>query len=77
MPWQNSPSNLSPDQRTRELACIFAAGVQRLRRRNMVAGQYETANDFSAGRREFSPDTVLSVTNPVNGRESQTPGARA
>lgn len=71
------PSELSAELRFRELAGIFAVGVQRLRRRNGTPSPSETAAETFAGRLEVSPDTVLSVTNPVNGPESPTLGAPA
>jgi hypothetical protein len=70
-------SDLSPDQRLRELARIFAAAVVRKRRRKPISQQLETAGNSLAAGLEVSPDTVLSVTNPVNGRESPTLGEPA
>ena len=70
-------SEFSTDQRLRELARIFAMGVLRLRRRSRLAPRPEIAGNTCTGRLELSPDTVLSVTNPVNGPESPKPGAPA
>lgn len=69
------PSDLSSHQRFRELARIFSAGVLRLRRRIPVARHREISGNSFAGRLELSPETVLSVTNPVNRPESPTLGA--
>jgi hypothetical protein len=68
----DDPSDLSPDQRFRELSRIFASGVLRLRRRVAVPQQRETVGNSFAGRLELLPDTVLSVSVPVNAPESPT-----
>jgi len=70
---------LSPEDRFRELASILALGLIRWRQRVALGA---TANpENSAGipptGLELSPDTVLSVVNPVNGPESPTLGAPA
>ena len=60
------PSELTPDQRRRELAGILAAGVLRLRKRRLLAGESaqttrKTSAESAAGRLEVSGETVLSV----------------
>ncbi len=68
---------ISPDcdlgDRLRELAQIFGKGVIRWRQRQR---RLETPNSINAGL-EVSLETVLSVTNPVNGPENQRLGAPA
>ena len=59
------PSELSPEQRCRELAGILAAGWLRLRNRRLLAGQpakisRETSAESAAERLEVSGETVLS-----------------
>lgn len=59
-------SELTPDQRRRELVAILAAGVLRLRQRRLRAGELaapppKTAPDSAAGRLEVGAETVLSV----------------
>jgi len=58
-------SELTPDQRRRELVAILAAGVLRLRQRRLRAGEPaappKTAPDSAAGRLEVGAETVLSV----------------
>jgi len=60
------PSELSPEQRCRELAGILATGVLRLRKRRLLAGQpaettRKTSVESAAERLEVSDETVLSV----------------
>lgn len=60
------PSELSPEQRCRELAGILATGVLRLRKRRLLAGQpaettRKTSVESAAERLEVSGETVLSV----------------
>ena len=59
------PTELSPEQRRRELAGILAQGVLRLRQRRRQTGEAAapptTAPNSSAGRLEVSGETVLSV----------------
>ena len=71
------PSEFSPEQRLRELARIFAAGLIRWRKQQHRLAQTGTSPDSVAPGLEVPPDTVLSVINPVNGPESPTLGARA
>ena len=59
-----------------ELAHLLATGLLRLHQQRPRAG-VQNPPDFAAGRLEVSPDAVLSVTNPVNGRESPKLGAPA
>ena len=78
----DNPSELSPEQHLHELARMFAAGVLRLRQRRLSAGKAqlplpEIARESSAERLAFGSDTVLSVTNPVDGPESPKSGAPA
>jgi hypothetical protein len=59
-------SELTPEQRRRELVAILAVGVLRLRQRRLRAGEPaapppKTAPDSAAGRLEVGPETVLSV----------------
>jgi len=66
MPRLEDPSELTPQQRRREVAEILAAGVLRLRKLRMLAsGQPtsppKTVADSSTGRLEVSDETVLSV----------------
>ena len=61
-----APSELSPEQRRREVAGILAAGVLRLRKLRLLAGEpaqtpRETSAESDAGRLEVSGETVLSV----------------
>ena len=68
---------LTETERLRQVASILAVGLLRLRKRAATAAdkfRQESAEMPAAGL-EVSPDTVLSVTNPVNGRESPTLGA--
>jgi hypothetical protein len=76
-------TNLSQSERRRELASILARGTLRLRQRRVLLGNAghvsspkSLPNSAAAGL-ELSPDTVLSVTNPVNGPESPTLGEPA
>jgi hypothetical protein len=60
------PSELSPEQRRREVAGILAAGVLRLRKLRVLAGEpaetpQETSAESATGRLEVSGETVLSV----------------
>jgi hypothetical protein len=60
------PAELSPDQRLRELAGIFAVGVMRLRRRRRQTGELGASprnivDEPAASRLEVSGETVLSV----------------
>ncbi len=66
MPTFNDPTELSPEQRRRELAGIFAIGVARLRQRRLLVGEPaapppETAPKSAASCLEVSGETVLSV----------------
>jgi len=66
MPAPVQPCELSPAERLREVASIFAAGVLRLRKRRQLAGEpaathVAEAPKFAAGRLEISGETVLSV----------------
>lgn len=66
MPRLEDPSELTPQQRRREIAEILAAGVLRLRKLRMLApGQSssppKTVADSSTDRLEVSDETVLSV----------------
>ena len=66
MPRLEDPSELTPQQRRREIAEILAAGVLRLRKLRMLApGQPsstpKTVADSSTDRLEVSDETVLSV----------------
>ena len=72
VPWRTTmrpfapPSELTADQRRRELAGILAAGVLRLRKRRLLAGEpaqmpRETSPESAAERLEVSGETVLSV----------------
>lgn len=66
MPRLEDPSELTPQQRRREIAEILAAGVLRLRKLRMLApGQpsspRKTVADSSTDRLEVSGETVLSV----------------
>lgn len=66
MPASDDPSELTPDERRRELVSILAAGVLRLRQRRLRAGEppappLKTTPEFSAGRLEVGAETVLSV----------------
>ncbi len=58
-------SELTPNQRRRELVAILAAGVLRLRQRRLRTGEPaappKTAPDSAAGRLEVGAETVLSV----------------
>ena len=61
-----APSELSSEQRRREVAGIFAAGVLRLRKLRLLAGEptespRETPAESAAERLEVSGETVLSV----------------
>ena len=61
----DDPTELSPEDRRRELAGILAQGVSRLRQRRRLIGEVSapptTAPESSAGRLEVSGETVLSV----------------
>jgi len=61
----DDPTQLSPDQRRREIAGILAQGVLRLRHARMLACEstapLPNPPEFSAGRLEVSEETVLSV----------------
>ena len=64
----NDPTELSPEQRLREVAGILARGVLRLWQRRLLTGEAtaplsKTAPESSAGRLEVSGETVLSVHN--------------
>lgn len=66
MPRLEDPSELTLQQRRREIAEILAAGVLRLRKLRILApGQPssppKTAADSSSDRLEVSDETVLSV----------------
>jgi hypothetical protein len=58
-------SELTPDQRRRELVAILAAGVLRLRQRRLRAGEPaappDTSPKSSAAGLEVGAETVLSV----------------
>ena len=72
-------AGLTLEERRRELSSILARGMLRLRgqlRWASDAAEKDPANSEDEGL-EVSPDTVLSVTNPVNGPESPKPGATA
>lgn len=61
-----STAELSPEQRRRELTGILAAGVLRLRKRRLLAGEpgqtpRENSPESPARRLEVSDKTVLSV----------------
>ena len=58
------------------IAAILASGVVRRLQHRRRAGTPNLSDSLAAGL-EVSPDTVLSVTNPVNGPESPKPGAQA
>lgn len=72
---RNGNSTAPSEQILRELARILAAAVLRMRGRCPAAMQLGTADDSRVDPLEVSPDTVLSVGNPVNGPESRTLGA--
>ena len=57
------PSELTPDQRRRELAGIFARGLRRLRDRAALTGDPTSANPPSASNStlEAVPDKSLTV----------------
>ena len=57
------PSELTPDQRRRELAGIFARGLRRLRDRAALAGEPTSANPSQASNStlEAVPDKSLTV----------------
>jgi hypothetical protein len=74
---RHRPSELSPEQRLRELATIFAAGLIRWRKQQHRLAQTGTSPNSVAPGLEVPPDTVLSVINPVNGPENPKPGALA
>lgn len=66
MPTPTQPSDLSSDQRRRELVSLLAAGVLRLRKQRLLSGEtaapnVTTASKSAAGRLEVSGETVLSV----------------
>lgn len=66
MPTSDDPSELTPDERRRELVAILAAGVLRLRQHRLQAGEPpalppKTSPEFSAERLEVGAETVLSV----------------
>lgn len=66
MPRLEDPSELTPQQRRREIAEILAAGVLRLRKLRMLAPDQssstpKTVADSSTDRLEVSDETVLSV----------------
>jgi len=61
-----APSELSSEQRRREVAGILAAGVLRLRKLRLLAGEptelpRQTSAESPTGRLEVSGETVLSV----------------
>ena len=60
-----------------EVAALLARGVIRWHAHQRRRAQTETGPDSAATGLEVSPDTVLSVTNPVSGPESPKPGAPA
>jgi hypothetical protein len=74
-----SANDLAPEDRFKELASILALGVIRRRQRLALGstGSPQNPAEISPARLEISDDTVLSVTNPVNGRESPILGAPA
>lgn len=60
------PTELSPEQRRRELVGILAIGVLRHRQRRLLAGEVaaptpKTVRESAAERLEVSDETVLSV----------------
>ena len=57
------PSELTPDQRRRELAGILARGLRRLRDRAALAGEPTSANPSEASETtlEAVPDKSLTV----------------
>ncbi len=60
------PSDLSAEQRLNELAGIFASGLMRLRKRQLLVGEpaempRKTSAESTAERLELSAETVLSV----------------
>ena len=57
------PSELTPDQRLRELASIFARGLLRLRDRAALAGEPTSANPTEAwfSTLQAVPDNSLTV----------------
>ena len=61
----DDPTELSPEDRRRELAGILAQGVLRLRKCRRQTGEAAApptaAPESSAGRLEVSGETVLSV----------------
>ena len=70
---------LGPEARFRELATILALGVIR-RQQRVAVGAIACSQKLGGilpACLEVSNDTVLSVTNPVNGPESLKPGALA
>ena len=76
---QRFDNELAPDERFREVTSILALGFLRVRQRVALPAASARRNpaELPMTGLEVSPDTVLSVTNPVNGPESPTPGARA
>jgi hypothetical protein len=71
-------AELSDEEQVSALATILAVGLTRWCQQQRRIGQTSPFSpDSSATGLEVSRDTVLSVTNPVNGPENQRPGARA
>jgi hypothetical protein len=75
MPPISHPSELSPEQRRRELVGIFAAGVLRLRKRRLFGeGPAGSPREFSADSAAgalMTPRKSCSVDTTVNGQRGQ------
>jgi hypothetical protein len=78
----DDPSNMSPDQRRRTLVSVFAAGVLRLRQRQLLSvitskKPRKTAAKSTDRRLEVPGETVLSVPTGLRFRESENQGSTA
>ncbi len=64
----HDPSRMSPDERRRELAAIFAIGVVRLRRLRTLRGERP---ESTVARLDVPPKTVLSGRHGLTAREAK------